>query len=373
MSKTVLCVTVTLLLCSNIVFALERPQVDDNGSIHVPAFILPESSFLSAETRAELKKQRDYWAGMASESTVCPQNNDVSVEEMPAVRRCRANKFYKTPMYKSMRDQYAVDIAPVTIGDVYTEIVTPQAGISEENRSRVLINLHSGAYMYGSRTASQMESIPIAALARIKVVNIDYSLGPEHTYPAANNDVLVVYKALLKRYKPESIGIYGSSGGGMLVAQFLSLLQAESEPLPAAAGLFFSGAPTAADESNYKWTTSETGYLTEPLLGVNWKSLFGPSHSYFKGIARGSRLDSPGSYDDIMENFPPTLLLNGGARDFSLSMVIVTHAQLVRLGVEADLHLWEAMGHVFNTNPNLPESRESYNVIVNFFDKHLEK
>ena len=74
-----------------------------------------------------------------------------------------------------------------------------------------------------------------------------------------------------------------------------------------------------------------------------------------------------------MAKFPPTLLLNGGVRDFSLSMVIVTHAQLVRLGVEADLHLWEAMGHVFNANPNLPESRESYNVIVSFFDKHLEE
>ncbi|MDB4263183.1 alpha/beta hydrolase [Porticoccaceae bacterium] len=165
----------------------------------------------------------------------------------------------------------------------------------------------------------------------------------------------------------------GSSGGGMLVAQFIALLQAESVPLPAAAGLFFSGAPTAANKSNYKWTTSESGYLTEPLLGVNWESLFGPPHSYFKGISRGSRLDSPGSYDDIMAKFPPTLLLNGGARDFSLSMVIVTHAQLVRLGVEADLHLWEAMGHGFNANPNLPESRESYNVIVKFFDRHLEE
>ncbi|MDB4032224.1 alpha/beta hydrolase [Porticoccaceae bacterium] len=372
MSKVVSRVSAILLLCSNIAFAAERPQVDEDGTIHIPAFKLPESSFLSLETREELKKQRDYWAKTTSESTVCPQNKDVSIEEMPAVRRCRAAKFYKTPMYKSMREQYAVDIAPLLIGGVYTETFTPVSGVSKKNRSRVLINLHSGAYMAGSRTASQMESIPIAALARIKVISIDYSLGPEHIYPAANNDVLAVYTELLKQYRPESIGIYGSSGGGMLVAQFIALLQAESVPLPAAAGLFFSGAPTAANKSNYKWTTSESGYLTEPLLGVNWESLFGPPHSYFKGISRGSRLDSPGSYDDIMAKFPPTLLLNGGARDFSLSMVIVTHAQLVRLGVEADLHLWEAMGHVFNANPNLPESRESYNVIVKFFDRHLE-
>ena len=51
--------------------------------------------------------------------------------------------------------------------------------------------------------------------------------------------------------------------------------------------------------------------------------------------------------------------------------MVSTHSQLVKLGVEADLHLWEGVEHVFIWDPELPESREAYDVIVRFFDEHL--
>jgi acetyl esterase/lipase len=80
---------------------------------------------------------------------------------------------------------------------------------------------------------------------------------------------------------------------------------------------------------------------------------------------------NPGSYDEIMSKFPPALLISGGVRDFALSEVAVTHEKLVRLGVQADLHVWEGMGHIFTNDPEYPESREAYDVIVRFFDQHL--
>jgi monoterpene epsilon-lactone hydrolase len=60
-----------------------------------------------------------------------------------------------------------------------------------------------------------------------------------------------------------------------------------------------------------------------------------------------------------------------GVQDFALSEVVVTHAQLIRLGVQADLHVWEGMSSIFTNDPEFPESREAYNVTVQFFDKHL--
>ncbi|MYJ24250.1 MAG: alpha/beta hydrolase, partial [Holophagales bacterium] len=54
--------------------------------------------------------------------------------------------------------------------------------------------------------------------------------------------------------------------------------------------------------------------------------------------------------------------------------VLASHNKLVSLGVEADLHVWEGLGHAtFAFNPRLPESDEVHNVIVRFFDRHLSR
>ena len=47
------------------------------------------------------------------------------------------------------------------------------------------------------------------------------------------------------------------------------------------------------------------------------------------------------------------------------------HTQLVKAGVDADLHVWEGMFHGFFYNPDVPEARDCYNVIVKFFDTRL--
>ena len=70
--------------------------------------------------------------------------------------------------------------------------------------------------------------------------------------------------------------------------------------------------------------------------------------------------------------FPPTLIVTG-TRAFELSNAVYTHAQLVKLGVDADLHVWEGMFHGFFYNPDVPESRECYDVIVRFFAGRLGK
>ena len=82
---------------------------------------------------------------------------------------------------------------------------------------------------------------------------------------------------------------------------------------------------------------------------------------------------APGDHEALVARFPPSLLISG-TRDFALSGVLTSHQLLTRLGVEADLHIWEGHGHaVFAFNPRLPESDEVHNVIVEFFARHLGK
>ena len=51
-----------------------------------------------------------------------------------------------------------------------------------------------------------------------------YSLAPEHPFPAAVNEAVAVYQELLKTYKPQNIGIYGTSAGAILTGEAASCM-----------------------------------------------------------------------------------------------------------------------------------------------------
>lgn len=342
-------------------------QTDDEGTIHVPSFILPESQFLSDESKAILKEQRAYkvksWEEM--KRSCPPLKEGASLEEIKQYRECLATHFYTTPVYKKTIARYPIDIIIDTMSGVYTEVFTPKEGITKKDQNKVLISLHSGAFQFDSRTASRIESIPIAALSGIKVISIDYRMGPEYQFPAASEDVAAVYKALLKEYKPENIGIYGTAAGGMLTTQVMAWFQKENLPIPGAIGMI----GMAAAEPRPKTDAMHIFSAIEGHEGIAPFTVFEP---YF-----GSEPDFddpllvPLNSKKILSKFPPSLLIIS-TRDFHLSSVVYTHSQLVKLGIEADLHVWEGVGHVFTSNVELPESREAFDVIVNFFKKHLE-
>src|SRR3546814_17208371 len=79
----------------------------------------------------------------------------------------------------------------------------------------------------------RMEAVPVAGLGGYRVITVDYRQAPEAVYPAATEDALAVYKELLKTYRPQDIGVYGPSAGGMLTAQLLARLGKEGVPTPA--------------------------------------------------------------------------------------------------------------------------------------------
>ncbi len=342
-------------------------QIDDDGAIHVPSFILPESQFLSNESKAILKEQRAYkvraWEEM---KRACPPLKEgANLEERQQYRECLATHFYTTPLYKKTIARYPIDIEIDTINGVYTEVFTPKKGITKENQNKVLISLHSGAFQFDSRTASRIESIPIAALSGIKVISIDYRMGPEYQFPAASEDVAAVYKSLLEEYEPKNIGIYGTAGGGQLVSQALAWFQKENLPNPGAVGMI----GMAAAEPRPKTDAMHIVSAIEGYEGIAPFSVFEPYYGSDPDF--DDPLLVPLNSEEILSKFPPSLLIVS-TRDFHMSSVVYTHTQLVKLGVEADLHVWEGVGHVFTANVELPESREAFDVIVNFFKKHLE-
>jgi hypothetical protein len=92
--------------------------------------------------------------------------------------------------------------------------------------------------------------------------------------------------------------------------------------------------------------------------------------AYFKDTDTNDPRVFPIRSDEVLKRFPSALLLTA-TRDQSLSSVVHMHSRLVALGVEAQLHIWEGLGHDFFADPDLPQSREMYDVTVKFFDSHL--
>ncbi len=328
------------------------------GVVHVPSYDLPLSTLLSEETKAVLLKSKKERAAALK----CPGGRypGRSTEEILTFRKCYDD--YVAEKAAEVQKRFGVKIEPKTIAGVYTEIFTPEGGVPDRNKNRLIINVHGGGFVIGARVSGRTESIPVSAMGGFKVVSIDYRQFPEYSYPAASLDVVAVYKELLKSYKPENMALFGCSAGGALTARSLARFQAEGLPVPGAAGIFcFGGTATAGTADSY--------LILSPLDGINPLD-YSKYPSYGSDADPNDPLFAPAGHLDVLAGFPPTLLMSS-VRDRALSTVAFTHTQLLKAGVEADLVVWEGLKHGGFLNHDIPEYVDSHNIIVRFFDEHM--
>jgi len=328
---------------------------------------LPYSSFLSPEVVQRLRQSTQQSEEEENGHETCGQNDSSKDPiQAKAIQLCEAKLFYQSQMYQNLRNQYGVSIVTEQLGGIATEIFTPLGGVAEQNKDRVLINLHAGAFMSGSRTASHIESIPISAVGRIKIVSVDYRMTPQFYFPAASEDVEKVYVQLLQKYQPRNIGIFGCSAGGLLTAQSVAWLQKRNLPMPGAVGMFCAGGSyyTEGDSGHFAamWEKSPPPRTIRD----------DPAFEYFKKTELSNPLAYPVRSKEVMSRFPPSLLISS-TRDFAMSSVVQTHSVLIQQGVPAELYVWEGLPHAFFYDPELPQSREMYQVTARFFERYLGK
>jgi monoterpene epsilon-lactone hydrolase len=343
--------------------------VEADGTVHIPPMTVPYSFLASPEAK------RNFLDLIHDKACVSEGlDKHASIE----AKRKRIDDCLMRPGVERLRAVFAVDIKPKMIGGVQTDVVQPADGVPEKNKRRVLINLHGGGFEVGARWGGQIESIPVASLGAIRVITVDYREGPEYRFPAASEDVVAVYRELLKSYKPKNIGIYGCSAGGLLTAEMMAWLHKEGMPLPGAIGMFCGG--------GVWWGHGDSAYVNAELMNV--VPLPNPSDenlsdeespyfsSYFKGVNPNDSLAFPALSPELMRTFPPSLLI-AGTRDLALSSVVYTHSVLISQGVDAELHVWEGAAHAIFAqpvvDPSVPETRQAWDVIVKFFDSKLGK
>jgi len=331
--------------------------VDDDGTVHVPAQAVPMSSYLSPEAKAYVTQHlKDM-----QNPQVLEQDNGVP-------------RFMKGYLARQ-KVLYPVDRTDTTIAGVHAYVYTPKAGIAPANRDRVLIDLHGGGFSGCWPGCAELESIPIAALGKIRVISLDYREAPKYKFPAASEDVAAVYEQLLKDHSPQNIGIYGCSAGGMLTAMSVAWFEKHNLSEPGAVGIFCSGAgsPTGAGfggDANYTaMPLGEARVVPAPRPNARSNQAAG-GLGYLAGTNPKDPLVAPINSPEILAKFPPTLIITA-TRGFEMSGALYTHTQLGKLGVDTELHVWDGLFHGFFYNPDVPESRDCYNAIVKFFDRHL--
>jgi monoterpene epsilon-lactone hydrolase len=128
-----------------------------------------------------------------------------------------------------------VSTTPGLLGDV--PVVTVETPGNDP--SAVLLYFHGGAYALGSAADSAGLAADLARRAGARAISVDYRLAPEHPFPAALDDAVGAYRALLKDGTPSSeITFVGESAGGGLVIAALVALKDADLPQPSSAVVF---------------------------------------------------------------------------------------------------------------------------------------
>jgi epsilon-lactone hydrolase len=339
--------------------ALAQPSLaaDVPKAREIPARVIPAPTDVSPELRQSIV------GPFPAAELAAVRTGPTTAEEWRDLRARTAAADART--LAAMRAAFAVTIAPRSIAGVKTWVVTP-AEVAAENRGRVLVHLHGGAYVFNGGEAAAIEAIPMAHFGRITVISVDYRLAPDHPFPAALEDAVAVWKEVIKTSKPRSAGLFGASAGGGLTLATVRRLKELRLPLPGAIAV---GTPwsdlTKTGDSYY------TNEFIDDVLVTGDGVLAAAAKLYVGANDPKNPLISP-VYGDF-SGFPPTLLTTG-TRDLFLSNTVRVHRKLRRAGVDAELQVFEGMSHAeYVYLFNAPESREAFTEIAHFFSTHLAK
>lgn len=315
----------------------------------VPARMIPVPGHISPEAQAFL-----------SNMGAMPRSAEPPPSDKQAWRKHLAEASgFITALIGEMAQNHPGEIVPHALSAATLYEITPHS-FATRNAQRAIFYIHGGGYTTGGGLAAAHAALGLADLTQTRVFSVDYRMPPDHPFPAGLNDTLEAYRMVLERYKPANIAVYGPSAGGGLAASFCLKARDAGLPLPAACVL-------ATPECDL--TESGDSFETNGIVDVVLKQRLSNSILLY---ADGHDLKDPylsALFGDFSKGFPPTILTSG-TRDLFLSNTVRMHRALRRAGIEAELHVFEAMPHggFFG---KAPEDQELLAEHVRFIDTHL--
>lgn len=228
--------------------------------------------------------------------------------------------------------------------------------------NKLIFYVHGGGYVSGSCNDHRTLVSKIALNAGTTCLLYEYGLAPEDPFPAALDDSLNVYKAILEKgYKPENIVIMGESAGGGLCLVILLALRDKDIPLPKAAVAISPWTDLSCSSETYQTKNKVS------LAPLNSWNVF--SHYYVAGNDVKNPYISP--LFGELSGLPP-LFINAGNSDelFDDGRKFAEKAR--QAGVDVFFREGEGMIHCYPMMaPFFPEATEAMNEIVKFIKQQL--
>jgi acetyl esterase/lipase len=206
--------------------------------------------------------------------------------------------------------------------------------VPDDSSTPIYFDIHGGALISGSGEGCRSMAAGGALTSGMIHWAVDYRMPPLHPYPAPLDDCMTVYRRLLTERDPADIVVGGGSAGGNLAAALM--VRAKDEGLPMPAGLVLLTPEVDLTESGDSFDTNlgldnilNARLMPANLLYANGHDL---AHPYLSPL-----------FGDLA-GFPPTFV-QAGTRDLFLSNAVRIHRKLRTAGVDAELHVFEAMPH----------------------------
>jgi monoterpene epsilon-lactone hydrolase len=211
-----------------------------------------------------------------------------------------------------------------------------------------ILYLHGGGYVIGSTPAQTGVPGRLALATGAEVVSVDYRLAPEHPCPAATEDAVAAYSALLEEGAVQAI-VGDSAGGALAVLTAVAVRDAGLQP-PGALVAFSPWTDLTGSSQRFRDTSFHDAVLPRAFLMAASQAWLGDRDP-----------DDPAAtplHADL-SGLPPTAIHVGGD-ELLLEDSVRLADVLGQAGVQVDLRVWPRMIHSFVAYPNLaPESDEA--------------
>jgi acetyl esterase/lipase len=252
-----------------------------------------------------------------------------------------------------------VAVTEAELGGVPTAEITVE-GIEPRH---VVLYFHGGVYVIGDAFLAAELASQVGRRTEAKVISVDYRLAPEHPYPAAVDDALAAYQALLQAgVDPSEVVFAGESAGGGLATATMVNARDHGLPLPAAALVM-----SPYVDLTLAGTTLETRREADPLLSR--ELLEARVADYTSGQDPALGLISPIFTD--LAGLPP-LIIQAGSHEVLLDDALRLACQAAAGDVEVTLEITPGVPHVFQAyHAILEEATAALDSAGRFLSVHL--
>ena len=229
-----------------------------------------------------------------------------------------------------------VTTTPGELGGVPVVTVETPGG----DPSTLVLYFHGGAYVLGSAADSVGLASDVARRVGARVISVDYRLAPEHPFPAAVDDAVAAYRALLDDgIASSAIAFVGESAGAGLVAATLVAIKEAGLPQPAGAALFSPWADLTVSGESATGKAAVDPSLTAEALRTR-------AIDYLGDTDAATPLASP-VFADLTGLAP--LFIQVGSHEILLDDAVRLAARAGVYDVPVQLQVWREVPHVFQS------------------------